>query len=70
MQGDWAGKAGEPRRQACEHDRPSQAYLRGIRQQVALIMLLQPLEFLCKHGKSNYSYTNEKKIEKMQKQKN
>lgn len=70
MQGDWAGRAGEPRRQARHHDGPSQAYLREIRQQVPLIMLFQPIEFLCIHGKCNQPYAIEKKIEKMQKQKN
>lgn len=33
-------------------------------------MLFQPIEFLCIYGKCNYPYSIEKKIEKMQKQKN
>lgn len=46
-------ETGEPRRQACHPDWPSQAYLREIGQQVALIMLFQPIELLCIHGKCN-----------------
>lgn len=33
-------------------------------------MLFQPIEFLCIHGKCNYPYSIEKKIEETQKQKN
>lgn len=33
-------------------------------------MLFQPIEFLCIHGKCNYPYSIEKKIEKTEKQKN
>lgn len=46
------------------------AYLREIRYRVALIMLFQPIEFLCIHGKCNYPYSIERKIEETQKQKN
>lgn len=33
-------------------------------------MLFQPIELLCIHGKCNYPYSIEKKIEKMQKREN